>query len=371
VTVTQNPLIGSYQTSSAQTVLTVTGDTTPPTVVSKTTSDSLISDSDVPGPFTATTTFSEPMSTGATPTITFSTGVSSTLTFTSGAWSVGNTVYTATYAIADGGVTAPSVTFTVSGAADAATNPQVVDTTAMTPFAIDTENPTKSSTVSDSLISDSDVPGPFTVTTTFSETMDTSVAATPVITFAPDVTSTLTFVSGSWNLASTVYTASYTIADAGVTVTGVDVTVSGAKDVAGNLDPGTTFDLFSIDTENPVLTVPADIRQEADTPTSGTVVFLVTATAPSISCTDDALTPNPVSTTGGTFALGITTVSCTATDASGNTASGSFRVTIAEAFITAFPSAKKWDAPFDVSVLVYGFETGGAADSIQIRRSVG
>lgn len=115
---------------------------TNPTVVSKTVNDSLISDSDDPSTFDVVVIFSEVMDNAVTPTITFSTDVSSTLSFASGAWSDGDTVYVATYDIADAGVTETSVTFTVSSAKDSAGNDQVTDETESDTFAIDTENPT-------------------------------------------------------------------------------------------------------------------------------------------------------------------------------------------------------------------------------------
>lgn len=80
------------------------------------------------------------------------------------------------------------------------------------------------------------------------------------------------------------------------------------------------------DTTPPVLTVPANITTEATSPAGAVVTYTATATdnadpAPTVSC-------SPAS--GGTFALGTTTVSCTATDASGNSSTGSFLVSVVD-----------------------------------------
>jgi hypothetical protein len=84
-----------------------------------------------------------------------------------------------------------------------------------------------------------------------------------------------------------------------------------------------TFTVKVQDTTKPVLTLPADITKTSSAPLA--VSYTVTATdtvdpSPTVSCA-------PAS--GSTFPLGTTPVNCTATDASGNTATGSFNVTVA------------------------------------------
>ncbi len=73
----------------------------------------------------------------------------------------------------------------------------------------------------------------------------------------------------------------------------------------------------------PVLTLPANITAEATSASGAAVSFIVTAT--------DAVDPSPTvlcsPASGATFGLGTTTVSCTATDASLNSSSGTFTVT--------------------------------------------
>ena len=82
--------------------------------------------------------------------------------------------------------------------------------------------------------------------------------------------------------------------------------------------------LANDNTTPPVLTVPADITVEGNT-TGGADVTLPAATAddivdsaPGVSCDQ----------TSGFFPLDDTTVTCTATDASGNSSSASFTVTV-------------------------------------------
>ncbi len=79
-----------------------------------------------------------------------------------------------------------------------------------------------------------------------------------------------------------------------------------------------------VDTHAPTLTVPADQIAEATSASGTTVVFTVTASDAVDS--DPKVTCSPAS--GSTFTLGPTTVSCSATDAAGNKANGSFTVTV-------------------------------------------
>jgi hypothetical protein len=96
-----------------------------------------------------------------------------------------------------------------------------------------------------------------------------------------------------------------------------------ATDSAGNTGPEATFS-WRVDTHPPLLSLPADITVDATSPAGAVVVFTAT------SSDDDGLF-YPVScapASGSMFPIGTTTVSCQATDAAGNTASGSFLVTV-------------------------------------------
>src|SRR5207247_1163931 len=74
----------------------------------------------------------------------------------------------------------------------------------------------------------------------------------------------------------------------------------------------------------PVVTVPANLTAEAASAAGAAMTF--TANASDIVDGSVAVTCTPAS--GSTFALGATTVTCSATDAHGNTASQSFTVTV-------------------------------------------
>jgi probable HAF family extracellular repeat protein len=79
-----------------------------------------------------------------------------------------------------------------------------------------------------------------------------------------------------------------------------------------------------VDSTPPVLVVPANIAVDATSPSGAVVSYVATAT--------DAVDPHPVvncvPASGSTFAAGTTAVTCTATDASGNSATASFSVTV-------------------------------------------
>ena len=82
--------------------------------------------------------------------------------------------------------------------------------------------------------------------------------------------------------------------------------------------------LLTLDTTPPVLHLPADITTQATGPGGARVTYSATATddidpAPGVSCTPPS---------SATFPRGTTTVSCTATDAAGNSSTERFRVTV-------------------------------------------
>src|SRR2546422_1687648 len=96
-----------------------------------------------------------------------------------------------------------------------------------------------------------------------------------------------------------------------------------ATDVAGNTASG-SFDVIVQDTTPPALTIPADAIAEATGPSGAVVSFVPSAT-------DIVDGPVPVScspASGSMLPLGTTVVLCTATDAHGNSATGSFEVAV-------------------------------------------
>jgi hypothetical protein len=86
----------------------------------------------------------------------------------------------------------------------------------------------------------------------------------------------------------------------------------------------TSFNVTVVDREAPILTLPSDITVTAPPGSSTALVSYV------VSATDNSGTATVRCTpmSGAVFAWGTTTVSCTATDPSANTTTGTFRVTV-------------------------------------------
>lgn len=91
-----------------------------------------------------------------------------------------------------------------------------------------------------------------------------------------------------------------------------------ATDGLGNNSAG-SFDVLVRDQTAPTVTTPADIVVSINGVTSVSVPFSVTSTAGTPSCAPSS---------GSSFPLGSTTVTCTAADPSGNTGSSSFAITV-------------------------------------------
>ncbi len=104
---------------------------------------------------------------------------------------------------------------------------------------------------------------------------------------------------------------------------GTTTVTSTVTDAHGNTTTK-TFTVTVNDTENPALTVPANITVSNDAGVCGAVVtFTATATD---NCPGVTVVSTPPS--GSTFAVGTTTVTVTATDAHGNPTTKSFTVTV-------------------------------------------
>jgi hypothetical protein len=122
--------------NTAATQFAVDADLSVPTLDDLVVSDADLRVEDAGGSFTVTATFSEAMDPAQAPSFAFETDLSATLSLDSGAFSSGDTVYTATYSIADGGQVASDIDITVSGAADAAGNP-IADSTVADLFSVE------------------------------------------------------------------------------------------------------------------------------------------------------------------------------------------------------------------------------------------
>ena len=91
---------------------------------------------------------------------------------------------------------------------------------------------------------------------------------------------------------------------------------------------GAGYDIgaYEADTTPPVLTVPTNTVVEATGPTGAVWTFVPTPSA--LDGVDGPLPATCSPASGSTFPIGSTTVTCTATDAAGNTGSASFTVTV-------------------------------------------
>ncbi|MBI3329040.1 MAG: HYR domain-containing protein, partial [Nitrospinae bacterium] len=134
-----------------------------------------------------------------------------------------------------------------------------------------------------------------------------------------------TILSGSGRLSATAATTDPT----GQAATTLTVTGLGAIEVQASA-AGLEAVVFSVtgvaDTTAPVLTLPSNITAEATAASGRAVSYTATAT-------DAVDGSRPVTCTpasGSTFPLGPTTVTCSASDTRGNTATGSFTVTVVD-----------------------------------------
>jgi hypothetical protein len=90
------------------------------------------------------------------------------------------------------------------------------------------------------------------------------------------------------------------------------------------------------DTAPTLIGVPANIDCVEATSAAGAVVTFVAPTATD-SVDGAAVVPVCTPASGSTFALGLTTVTCTATDVHGNVASASFTVKVSTALLHLLP----------------------------------
>jgi len=105
--------------------------------------------------------------------------------------------------------------------------------------------------------------------------------------------------------------------------TTVTIQAQAASGCLGSAD----FTLTVVDTHPPTLTLPADLNAIASTPSGAVVRFDASA----VDLVDGARPVGCAPASGSTFAIGATTVACSASDASGNTVTASFHVVVTTA----------------------------------------
>ena len=117
----------------------------------------------------------------------------------------------------------------------------------------------------------------------------------------------------------------------------------------------------TLDTRPPTWDVPADITAEA-TSVSGAAVVYTAVPSDDVEVVSSACAP----ASGSTFPLGTTNVTCTASDAAGNTGTGSFDVTVRDS------QPPSWDIPADITEHATGIAgtpviyTASAADTVGV-----
>ena len=142
-------------------------------------------------------------------------------------------------------------------------------------------------------------------------------------------------------------------------ITTTTVTCS-ATDTHGNTSSA-SFNVKVQDTTDPVISnVPSDISQEA-TSSSGRTVTFSTPTATDLGA---SVPVNCVPGSGSTFAVGETTVVCTATDGAGNSASKSFKVTVQDSLPPVFGPAPDVNANAAPGGTVVTYTNPTATDAV-------
>jgi hypothetical protein len=134
----------------------------------------------------------------------------------------------------------------------------------------------------------------------------------------------VTFSASATDVVSGLITPVCTPASGSTFALGTSTVTCTATDGAGNASSG-TFTVTVTDTTRPVVTPPADVVAEATGPGGATVSY---PAATAIDLVGGTLAAPCVPASGSTFAIGPTTVTCTATDAVGNTGSATFTVTV-------------------------------------------
>ncbi len=170
-----------------------------------------------------------------------------------------------------------------------------------------------------------------TGTSTFTINVQDSTA--PVLSLPGDITAEATGPTGA---VVTFETSASDVVDGNVAVScnwnsgdtfalGTTTVTCSATDSNHNTSSG-SFDVIVQDTTPPALSLPDGFSVEATGPSGAVATFL--ASASDVVDGDVPVTCAPAS--GSTFALGLTTVNCSATDAAGNTGAGSFNVTVVD-----------------------------------------
>ena len=116
----------------------------------------------------------------------------------------------------------------------------------------------------------------------------------------------------------------------------------------------------SADNTDPIVSVPSSMTVEATSSSGAVVTFSATAT-------DETAPANPsvtcIPSSGSTFAIGTTTVNCSATDTAGNTGTNSFDITVQD---TTAPDTSIDSSPADPALTPDAVVTFSAIDAVSV-----
>ncbi|MBS1791963.1 MAG: HYR domain-containing protein [Acidobacteria bacterium] len=250
---------------------------------------------------TASCTFTVTVNDTQNPTLTCPSNITTSAT-------TGSCSATVTYTVPTASDNCPGVTVTCTPNTGSSF---AVGTTTVTCTATDASNNTASCT--------------FTVTVNDTQNPTVTCPANIVTNTAPNTCAA--------NVTYTTPTASDNCPGATVTCTpasgssfakGVTTVTCTAKDASNNMAM-CTFTVTVNDNQNPAITCPANISIPA---AAGQCSAVATYTTPTPTDNCPGATASCVPASGSTFQKGVTTVTCTATDASNNTASCTFTVTV-------------------------------------------
>jgi hypothetical protein len=197
--------------------------------------------------------FSEPMDPSFIPSITFSGDDPLLNTMTAideiGTW-INETSFVAGFNTVDANETLTGIEVDISNAFDMNENP-MNDFSSNDLFIVDTENPMVTVfDLEDTAISDVDA-GPYSITVSFSEPMDTSVDPDLIFT-GEDISGTLVPTADSEWLNDLTYEAVFNVIDENIELNGIGVNILNSIDANGNLQMGYTDEnVLTIDTKNP------------------------------------------------------------------------------------------------------------------------
>ena len=153
----------------------------------------------------------------------------------------------------------------------------------------------------------------------------------PVLTLPDDITveatgpagATVMFAATAVDTVSGNLDVSYSAAPGSVFALGKTTVTVTAVDVAGNVVTG-NFNITVVDTTGPIIAVPANQTLEATSAAGAVANFSASAT----DLVDGAIAVRSSRASGSTFAVGVNTVTLTATDAAGNASTRTFTVTV-------------------------------------------